>query len=162
MEYILYICTKTIPMRNKYTKELLEPIVKDSSTWAEVCRKMGVEPMTGSQSHLKKRAVDFGIDFSHFLGQAHNRGKQFKKKAAIEYCYNGSNEPSDRLKKKLIRDGYKEAECEVCGLSEWRGQPIVLELDHKDSNHSNNELDNLQILCPNCHAQETRNRKMPK
>lgn len=147
-------------MRNKYTKELLEPIIKQCISWADVCRKLGVEPMTGAQCHIKKRAVDFEIDFSHFLGQAHNRGKQLKKKNALEYCYKGSTESSDRLKKKLIRDGLKEEKCEICGLSEWRGRPIVLELDHKDSDHFNNEFNNLQILCPNCHADETRQRRM--
>lgn len=38
-------------------------------------------------------------------------------------------------------------------LSEWMGKPIPLELHHKDGNHYNNDLSNLEILCPNCHAQ---------
>ncbi len=143
-------------MRNKYTKELLEPIIKESSSWADVCRKIGVKPMTGAQSHIQKRAKDFEIDSSHFLGQAHNKGKSFKKKDALEYCFNGSNENSDRLKKRLIRDGYKKAMCERCTWTHWMGKPLVLELHHVDGNHSNNELSNLQILCPNCHAQETK------
>ena len=61
------------------------------------------------------------------------------------------------LKEKLIRDGIKEYKCELCGLSEWQGQPIPLELHHIDGNHYNNELDNLQILCPNCHALQPNN-----
>lgn len=53
----------------------------------------------------------------------------------------------------MIKEGYKEYKCECCGLTEWRGKPIPLELHHKDGNHDNNKLDNLEILCPNCHAQ---------
>ena len=54
---------------------------------------------------------------------------------------------------RLIDDGIKEARCECCKLSEWMGKPIPLELHHKDGNHYNNDLSNLEILCPNCHAQ---------
>lgn len=45
--------------------------------------------------------------------------------------------------------------------TEWLGQPIPLELEHRDGNSSNNELENLELLCPNCHAQtyRSRNRK---
>lgn len=143
----------------KHSKEAIEKAVKESFTWADVCRKLGVKPMSGSQSYLKKRAIEMGIDDSHFLGQASNRGKTFTRRDAKEYCYKGSKEGSHRLKKKLIRDGYKKAICEICGLSEWRGDDLPLELDHKDSDHYNNEISNLQIICPNCHAVETRKRR---
>ena len=52
----------------------------------------------------------------------------------------------------MIKEGYKERKCECCGNSEWLNRPIVLELHHIDGNHSNNALENLQLLCPNCHA----------
>jgi len=42
--------------------------------------------------------------------------------------------------------------CEECGISEWRGNPIVLEVHHKDSDTNNNTFDNFQALCPNCHS----------
>lgn len=146
-------------MRNKYTKEKLELVVETSKTWAEVCRKIGVKPMTGSQSHLKRKAVEWGIDSSHFVGKSFNKGRSFKKRSALEYCFNGSKINSHTLKQKLIRDGIKEEKCEVCGITEWCEEPVVLELDHKDSNHYNNKIENLQIVCPNCHAQQTRSRR---
>jgi hypothetical protein len=49
--------------------------------------------------------------------------------------------------------GCKKEECEMCLLKEWMGQKIVLELHHIDGNRFNNDLLNLQILCPNCHSQ---------
>jgi Zn finger protein HypA/HybF involved in hydrogenase expression len=143
-------------MRNKYTKEQLEIAVASSTTWADVCRKLGVKPMTGSQTHLKKRAVDFNINYVHFVGSAFNKGRTFEKRDALEYCFNGSTINSHRLKEKLIRDGYKEKRCEKCNLTEWLGEEIPLELDHIDGNHLNNEFKNLQIICPNCHAVKTR------
>ncbi|GAA1809788.1 hypothetical protein GCM10009749_17860 [Agromyces neolithicus] len=51
--------------------------------------------------------------------------------------------------------------CVACGLGpEWNGKPLTLELDHVDGDRLNNELANLRLLCPNCHAQtETSNRR---
>lgn len=158
---MLYICTIDYTnMRNKHNKEDLEKAIIISTNWADVCRLLNVKPSTGAQSHLMKRAKDFGIDNpAHFLGKGSNKGKTFEKRNALEYCFKGSKEISHRLKNKLIRDGYKKEECELCGISEWRGVKTVLELDHIDSDHTNNEFSNLQILCPNCHALETRNRR---
>ena len=43
--------------------------------------------------------------------------------------------------------------CNICGISEWQGKPIVLEIHHKDGNHQNDDRDNVEALCPNCHSQ---------
>ena len=65
--------------------------------------------------------------------------------------------------KKLINVGVPE-KCNICGISEWNGEPIKLQVHHKDGNRHNNEIDNLQILCPNCHSQTdnwcAKNRKL--
>lgn len=58
-----------------------------------------------------------------------------------------------KLKNKLIKSGLKQNVCEICGISEWNGKPINIELHHKDGNKHNHSLDNLQMLCPNCHSQ---------
>ena len=138
----------------KYSKDLLKPIIENSITWAEVCRKLGVKPMTGSQTYVKKKSTEFNLDYSHFVGKSFNKGRTFKKmrKDALEYCYRGSNINSHRLRERLIRDGYKEEKCEKCNRTEWEGEKIPLELHHKDGDHSNNEFNNLMIACPNCHA----------
>jgi hypothetical protein len=59
---------------------------------------------------------------------------------------------TSRLKNKLIKEGLKTHECENCGLYEWLGNKIPIELHHIDGNNKNNELSNLKILCPNCHS----------
>jgi 5-methylcytosine-specific restriction endonuclease McrA len=62
-----------------------------------------------------------------------------------------------------MRAGVFEWVCNKCGGTEWQGQSIPLELEHRDGNPSNNQLDNVELLCPNCHAQtptyRSRNRK---
>ena len=60
---------------------------------------------------------------------------------------------SYRLKGLLWRDGYKHKQCEICNGVEWNGVEIPLELDHINGDRYDNRLENLRILCPNCHAQ---------
>ena len=62
------------------------------------------------------------------------------------------NPQTNKIRIKLFRDGLKEEQCERCKLKEWQGVRIPLELHHKDGNKKNNNLSNLEILCPNCHA----------
>lgn len=65
----------------------------------------------------------------------------------------GDNPRRDNIKRVLINIGFLEEKCEVCNLSEWMNKNIPLELDHIDGNRLNNFLDNLRLLCSNCHAQ---------
>ena len=65
----------------------------------------------------------------------------------------GSQVKTDDLKRRLIRVGLKEAACEMCHGTQWNGRPIPLELDHVNGRSDDNRLENLRILCPNCHAQ---------
>jgi 5-methylcytosine-specific restriction endonuclease McrA len=53
----------------------------------------------------------------------------------------------------LINEGIKEHKCELCGITEWNGKPAPIELDHINGKHTDNRIENLRILCPNCHAQ---------
>ena len=71
---------------------------------------------------------------------------------AEEYLRTAEFPLSSRLRKKLIRDGIKDNRCEECGISEWNGQTLTIELHHVDGNHHNNEICNLMMLCPNCHS----------
>lgn len=60
---------------------------------------------------------------------------------------------SFKLKNRLISEGMKHNICEDCGCSVWQGKPINMELHHIDGNRQNHRLDNLRLLCPNCHSQ---------
>ena len=102
----------------KYSRESIQVVVNESLSWAEVCRKLGIRPMSGSQAHLKKRAIFFGVHFSHFLGKRINLGRKFGYKRSIEeYLSNRHAIISDRLKKRLFAEGLKDKMCEHCGLT---------------------------------------------
>lgn len=60
---------------------------------------------------------------------------------------------SNKLRLRLLEEGVKEHKCELCGISEWLGHPAPLELDHIDGVRHNHKLENLRLLCPNCHSQ---------
>jgi hypothetical protein len=93
------------------------------------------------------------VDINHFTNQAWNRGHKFGPKRPIEdYLSNTYSITSHALRKRLIKEGYFEHRCSMCSKTEWLGNPIPLELDHIDGDRSNNNLDNLRLLCPNCHA----------
>jgi 5-methylcytosine-specific restriction endonuclease McrA len=143
----------------RHTKDSIQEAIAKSFSWAGVCRQLGLKPNSGSQSHIKSRALLFDIPFTHFTGQGHNKGNTREKTNAIEYCIRGIRTSSDRLRRRLIRDGYKKEECERCGITEWLGERVPLELDHIDSDNTNNEIQNLQIICPNCHALATNSRR---
>ena len=64
----------------------------------------------------------------------------------------GVNVNTNKIRKKLLRDGLKQYVCEQCGNTQWMNRPIPLEVHHIDGDKNNNQLENLQLLCPNCHA----------
>ena len=125
-------------------QEIMEWIEQNQSK-AFICRQLQCKPET-LNGYLQKMGIDY---------QGNQSGKGIKHdpkyKTAVEYSQ-GANVKSYRLKEKLVRDGLKEDKCEICGVSLWNGVKLPLELHHKDGNHYNNNLDNLQILCPNCHS----------
>jgi transposase-like protein len=57
------------------------------------------------------------------------------------------------LKTRLVAAGLKEERCEACKLTEWLGKPLSMDLHHINGDGSDNRLENLQVLCPNCHRQ---------
>lgn len=79
-------------------------------------------------------------------------GEKYSSRDINDYLSNKIKITASSLRKKLIENNLKEEKCECCGLTEWMGYKIPLELHHKNGNHNDNTLDNLEILCSNCHS----------
>lgn len=123
--------------------------IEEGQSKAFICRELHCKPET-LNSYLTK----MGIEYKGNQGlKGFDHPTQYK--TALEYINSNTIISSHKLRNKLLKDGIKKYQCEICGLTEWQNKPIPLELHHIDGNHYNNNLDNLQILCPNCHALET-------
>lgn len=134
-----------------YTLEEFEKICNESESIREVKIKMGYSPDGGGTSQRIKNLIEqFNIDVSHFNGQGHT--KNIGRRTPIEkYLSNEIRVTSHKLRLRLLEEDIFKYECSCCGNSEWLGEPIPLELHHKDGNKNNNSLDNLELRCPNCH-----------
>lgn len=142
----------------KRTKEEYEEAIKKSLSIAQVCRELGIKPIGGNYRVIHQKIKEYNLDISHFTGKAWNQGKRYrlinKPKPLEEILKENSFYNSHKLKQRLIESGLKEHKCENpnCGLTEWLGKPITLELHHINGDHNDNRLENLQLLCPNCHS----------
>lgn len=137
-----------------YTDEEFILAVKESGSIRQVLKKLNLKEAGGNYQSVKDRIRKLNLDTSHFHGKAWNKGKKLPKKQSIEhYLVEDKLVQSNSLKKRLINEGLKQHKCEFCGITEWNGKPAPIELDHIDGNRYNNTIQNLRILCPNCHAQ---------
>ena len=142
----------------KRTKEEYIEAAKKSLSIAQMCRELGVKPIGGNYRILHNKIKEYDIDISHFTGKAWNQGLRYrqinKAKPLEEILKENTSYQSFKLKNRLLKEGIKEHKCEnpECGLTEWLGKPIPLELHHINGNNTDNRLENLILLCPNCHA----------
>jgi hypothetical protein len=150
--------------KRKYTKEFLTPFVKQSTNYTNLLNNLGLKVTGGVHRLITMRIKEYGIDTSHFTGCIWNKGKtkhsnqilriqSLKVRTPHEqvFCQN-SGYGSSKLFGRLIELGWM-SECSTCKLTEWLDRPIRFHVDHKNGNHTDNRLDNLRFLCPNCHQQ---------
>jgi hypothetical protein len=141
----------------KYTNRMLAEAAAASLSYAATLRTLGV-PVTGGQhAHLARRIRAAGIDTSHFLGQGHNRGRSLpgRDPSTIFMVWPpGSGRPRTHTLRKALLEANVPHVCALCSSGpEWRGNPLVLTIDHVNGDWLDNRLENLRFLCPNCHAQ---------
>lgn len=139
---------------NLIDKDKLQIIINESTSIAEVLRKLDKRPAGANYnkliSYLKEHP---DINTQTLVGrriQRYNK-KGVPLKNLSEVLIENSTGNSFKLKSRLFREGIKEQKCEYCGKSEWMGETIPLDLHHINGNHFDNRLENLIILCPNCH-----------
>lgn len=135
-----------------FSKEQLQQFCRESESYREVAAKIGYNPDGGRGTAAVKEMISlYGFDISHFKGMAHTKNIGKKKTPTEAYLNNEVKITSHKLRLRLLEEGYFENKCCCCGLTEWLGQPIPLELHHKDGNKENNNFFNLELRCPNCH-----------
>jgi len=129
--------------------------VQSSKSIAGVLRHLGMRVGGGNYQTIHRAIRDLGLDTRHWTGQGHRKGSCIPvvpARSLDEILVRGSRYNSNDLRLRLIREGRLPRKCSGCSLAEWFGAPISLEIDHRDGDRLNNEVANLRLLCPNCHA----------
>ena len=129
----------------KNTEQEIKDAISNSASMAQAADSLGL-----AFSTFKRYAVKYNVyDASNQAGKGTTK---IKKK--LSDVFSGKvHMVTSNLRVRLIREGFKTHECEECGISEWNGKTISLELDHVSGIRSDNSLENLKLLCPNCHSQ---------
>lgn len=131
-------------------------IIKNASSYSDCLRALGLNTRGGSSTDvLKRRIQELNCSTEHFHS---NNGKQscYAKYSLDEILIKNSSYANiSSLKKRLINENKLEYKCACCGLTDWLGQPITLQLDHINGINNDHRLENLRFLCPNCHSQTT-------
>ena len=129
-DYFIKVCNESESMSKACTKLQLH-----FNTFKRLAIKYGCYKPNQSGKGIHKKSNGNDIPLNEILEGKHPHYQTFK------------------LKNKLFANHIKENKCELCGISEWNGKLLNMELHHIDGNRTNHRLENLQILCPNCHSQ---------
>ena len=144
----------------QYDKEWLNELCKSSYSYAEVLRKAGRKQGGGSQATLRKKIEEFGIDISHFTGQRwqdspnQQDNHPSKELYTLEQVFVQNSPVTQKVLRGYIeRHKLLEYKCQTCGCDgHWQNGIIALEIDHINGENTDNRIENLRDLCPNCHA----------
>ncbi|PWI10345.1 HNH endonuclease [Streptomyces sp. NWU339] len=143
----------------RWTRDVLQAAVSVSTSVYEVLRHLGLEVVGGQHAHISRRIKAYGIDTSHFTPVVRTERQRYnqRRRTAAEILVEDTSDharriPSSRLKRAFRELGLGER-CALCGIGPvWLGEPLPLEVDHIDGNWRNNRIENLRLLCPNCHS----------
>lgn len=138
---------------------LVKKYLPISNSLNNLCMNLGLRGVDGYYKKIKRIIEENNLSTEHFgTIKLTPNGSSRNKYTAMdddEFFSENSNRNGDSTIKRLINGHYKEYRCENpnCGISDWNGQPIKLEIHHINGDHYDNRLENLQLLCPNCHSQ---------
>lgn len=128
-------------------------LIKECSSTADVLRSLDYSVKGNSWAYkiIAERMDKLNITFGKKLSI--NANGTIERIPIERVLTENSDYNRTQLKERLVKEGLKEYKCECCGISEWMGKPISLQLHHLNGIHNDNRFNNLQFLCPNCHSQ---------
>ena len=146
----------------KWNEDDLRKAVLSSTSKRQVIKKLGLVEAGGNYEQIARHIKFYNLDTKHFLGQKSNLGKTIPRSPVYklqEILVPNSTFQSHKLKKRLFSENIKKQKCEICNWAKVSVDGrIPLELDHINGNHFDNRIENLRILCPNCHSLQSTHR----
>lgn len=144
----------------KYTDEEFILATKSSLSIRQVLIKLNILPVTTNYRSFRRIAERLNVDYSHFKGKSTGGNSSgnlgtFNKRASLEEILvkNSSFARTSEIKQRLFKAGLLINHCYICNIEKWQNKEITLHLDHINGTHNDNRIENLRILCPNCHSQ---------
>lgn len=148
--------------KRSWTDEQLVEAVKTLKSIRSVIKALGLIPAGGNYVQVHRRIRELGLDTSHFTGMLWSKGTTYHKKTrrTLEsLLVKDSYAQSFSLKQRLYEAGLKQPQCEMCGWAQVSlDGRIPVELDHINGDRYDNRIENLRILCPNCHSLQSTHR----
>lgn len=145
-----------------WTQDQLKEAVRSSFSVRQVLFRLGLREAGGNYVQIRKFLDLYSIDTSHFRGRVWNKGMHLPYGPKIpidQILVQNSNFQSYKLRNRLFKEGFKKPECEKCGWAmKSEDGRLPLELDHINGDAHDNRLENLRILCPNCHSLQVTHR----
>jgi ribosomal protein S27AE len=142
--------------RLSWTNEQLITAVRESSSIRQVITKLNLIPAGGNYVAIQRAINRLHLDTTHFLGMGWRKGAEepvTKARPISTFLKEDSGVQSHKLKNKLFTLGIKKPKCEECGWAVISADGrLPLELDHINGVKTDNRVENLRVLCPNCHS----------
>lgn len=136
------------------SEEEFKTIVQNSNSYSDCLRALGLTTKGGSSLDiLKRRIAELNCSIKHFGKYINQKNPYARYELDDILIENSSYANISRLKKRLVNENRLEYKCAICGLTDWLGKEITLQLDHINGINNDHRIENLRFLCPNCHSQ---------
>ena len=127
-------------------------IIQENFSYSDCLKALGLSTGGGSSTDiLKRRIQELKCSTEHFGKQVVSYNVKYTLDEIL--VENSTYANISRLKIRLVNEGKLEYKCQICGINEWLGQKLSLQLDHINGINNDHRIENLRFLCPNCHSQ---------